>query len=220
MNNIFNRTNLKNFIYKKTPNIRDILKTSLNIYPKNKDINKDTHNKNKYISKLISNNVKFKKKNIYKKPNQLKQPKQIFTTKEPIPKRIRELVWTTNNGETFTNKCYVTWCTNNINVFNFQVGHDIPESKGGTIDIDNLKPICSNCNLSMSNKYTITEWSKLIKIDECQIDNKTIIPTGKKNDNNNNYKTTFITKIKNILPKIPSISLVNLVLNSFRYLKL
>jgi len=47
MNNIFNRTNLKNFIYKKTPNIRDILKTSLNIYHKK--------NKNTYIPKIISN---------------------------------------------------------------------------------------------------------------------------------------------------------------------
>uniref|UniRef100_A0A6C0F0Q5 HNH endonuclease 5 domain-containing protein n=1 Tax=viral metagenome TaxID=1070528 RepID=A0A6C0F0Q5_9ZZZZ len=82
--------------------------------------------------------------------------------KEPIPKRIRELVWTTHNGETFSNKCYVSWCDNKLNVFNFQVGHDIPESKGGTIDIDNLKPICGNCNLSMGNKYTITEWSKLV----------------------------------------------------------
>jgi hypothetical protein len=83
--------------------------------------------------------------------------------KETIPKRIRELVWTTHNGESFTHKCFVTWCDNNINVFNFQVGHDIPESKGGTIDIDNLKPICGNCNLSMGNRYSITEWCLLVK---------------------------------------------------------
>jgi hypothetical protein len=83
--------------------------------------------------------------------------------KETIPKRIRELVWTTHNGESFTHKCFVTWCDNNINVFNFQVGHDIPESKGGTIDIDNLKPICGNCNLSMGNRYSITEWCVLVK---------------------------------------------------------
>jgi hypothetical protein len=84
--------------------------------------------------------------------------------KESIPKRVRELVWTTHNGEVFTHKCFVSWCDNNINVFNFQVGHDIPESKGGTLDIDNLKPICGNCNLSMGNKYTITEWCKLVVI--------------------------------------------------------
>ena len=83
---------------------------------------------------------------------------------EVIPKRIREIVWTTYNGNVFDSKCYVDWCDNQINVFNFQVGHDIPESKGGTIDIHNLKPICGSCNLSMGNKYTITEWSKLVKV--------------------------------------------------------
>jgi hypothetical protein len=79
-----------------------------------------------------------------------------------LPKRIREVVWTTYNKETYSSKCYVPWCENIINVFNYQVGHDIPESKGGTYDIDNLRPICSNCNLSMGNKWTIQEWSKLI----------------------------------------------------------
>jgi len=40
---------------------------------------------------------------------------------------------------------------------------DIPESKGGTLDIKNLKPICARCNLSMSDNYTIQEWIKLSK---------------------------------------------------------
>jgi len=42
-----------------------------------------------------------------------------------------------------------------IDVFNFHVGHDIPESKGGTLDLYNLYPICGKCNRSMSNNYTI-----------------------------------------------------------------
>ena len=79
-----------------------------------------------------------------------------------LPKRIREVVWNTYNGETYSSKCYVPWCSNIINVFNYQVGHDIPESKGGTYDIGNLRPICSNCNLSMGNKWTIQEWGKLV----------------------------------------------------------
>ena len=52
---------------------------------------------------------------------------------------------------------------NEINVFDFHVGHDVPESKGGELDINNLKPICTRCNLSMSDNYTIQEWSKLSK---------------------------------------------------------
>ena len=84
--------------------------------------------------------------------------------KDVIPKRIKELVWTTYVGEVYFSKCYILWCNNIINVFNYHTGHDIPNSKGGTLDIQNLKPICSNCNLSMGNKYTIREWNKLIKL--------------------------------------------------------
>ena len=49
--------------------------------------------------------------------------------------------------------------SNTINVFNFQVGHNIPESKGGTLSLNNLKPICGRCNFSMGNNYTIDEWN-------------------------------------------------------------
>ena len=83
-------------------------------------------------------------------------------TKESIPKRIREMVWNTHNGEEYKKKCYVKWCNNQVNVFNYQVGHDIPESKGGTLDLHNLKPICGSCNQSMGNRYTIQEWNLLV----------------------------------------------------------
>ena len=140
----------------------------------------------KYRSKIIKCNKKYKNKTKgfkkynhkvkgYKKLNKQKI-KQIINISKPIttnehylkehiPKRVRELVWTTYNGKVFSCNCYVTWCDNKLNVFNFQVGHDLPESKGGTLDIDNLKPICSSCNLSMGNKYTITEWNKLVVVD-------------------------------------------------------
>ena len=39
----------------------------------------------------------------------------------------------------------------------------IPESKGGQLDVTNLKPICARCNTSMSDNYTIKEWNKLTK---------------------------------------------------------
>ena len=50
-----------------------------------------------------------------------------------------------------------------ITPFTFECGHNIPESKGGTSDIDNLRPICGNCNRSMSNSYTIDEFSNMSK---------------------------------------------------------
>jgi len=82
--------------------------------------------------------------------------------KQNIPKAIREQCWIKSFGkETFEHKCYVTWCDNLINPFDFHVGHDKPESKGGTLDVENIKPICARCNLSMSDNYTISEWIQL-----------------------------------------------------------
>ena len=43
--------------------------------------------------------------------------------------------------------------------FDFHVGHIILESKGGATKIDNLIPLCARCNLSMSDNYTIPQFS-------------------------------------------------------------
>ena len=59
--------------------------------------------------------------------------------KANIPKAIREQVWLKSFGEIFKQKCHVHWCINIINVWDFHVGHDLPESKGGSLDINNLK---------------------------------------------------------------------------------
>lgn len=77
------------------------------------------------------------------------------------PKAIREQVWIVYNKRVFDTKCHIVWCNNIIHPFNFHVGHNKPRSKQGTFDIANLRPICASCNLSMGNKYTITEWNKL-----------------------------------------------------------
>ena len=85
--------------------------------------------------------------------------------KSNIPKAIREQVWLRSFGKVYEDPCYVHWCENIINVFDFHVGHDIPESKGGTLDINNLKTICARCNLSMANTYTIKEWQDLSSLE-------------------------------------------------------
>lgn len=82
-------------------------------------------------------------------------------TKANIPKALREQVWITYAGTVFQTKCPITWCTNKINVFDFEVGHNIPESKGGTLALTNLRPICGRCNRSMSDNYTIDMWNSM-----------------------------------------------------------
>ena len=61
--------------------------------------------------------------------------------KQKIPAALREQVWIHVMGTNFDGKCPVGWCNNYITVFDFQCGHNIPESKGGTTAIDNLIPI-------------------------------------------------------------------------------
>lgn len=80
--------------------------------------------------------------------------------KAPIPKALREQVWLRDMGPRFKSKCKVRWCQNTITVFDFQCGHNLPESKGGKTDLSNLVCICSRCNLSMGNQYTIDEWNR------------------------------------------------------------
>ena len=79
--------------------------------------------------------------------------------KKPIPKALREQVWLNQMGPVFEAKRKVTWCSNSINAFSFQCGHNVPERKGGKTQLSNLIPICARCNISMGDRYTIDEWN-------------------------------------------------------------
>jgi 5-methylcytosine-specific restriction endonuclease McrA len=81
--------------------------------------------------------------------------------KEKITAALREAVWIRKMGKVFQAKCPVVWCPNVITVFDFQSGHNVPESKGGKTNIDNLLPICARCNVCMGDRYTINEWSSM-----------------------------------------------------------
>ena len=95
-------------------------------------------------------------------------PKRIFSVnkvnplkkrKDKIPIALREQVWIQQMGRTFEGKCPTAWCQNRITVFDFESGHNIPESKGGPTTLENLIPMCSRCNKSMGDRYTFDEWS-------------------------------------------------------------
>lgn len=80
--------------------------------------------------------------------------------KTNIPKSLKQAVWLKHVGQKFEGKCYISWCQNKITPFSFEVGHNIPESKGGSTTIDNLRPLCAQCNKSMGNRFTIDEFNK------------------------------------------------------------
>tara|TARA_B100000035_G_C20808191_1_gene468679 strand:+ start:94 stop:387 length:294 start_codon:yes stop_codon:yes gene_type:complete len=85
-----------------------------------------------------------------------------MTKKANIPKKLRQQCWENSFGKKYLHKCYVPWCTTIIDVWSFEVGHNIAEANGGTLDLNNLYPICSLCNKSMGT-MSIDEWSKLKK---------------------------------------------------------
>ena len=257
MNHLFSRNILNSII----PNITMKFKPSIDYrkyYKNNNRINNKNNNKNrinknnKILNKtnLLKTNNKTNLLNISNKQSIIQSINKTIIEnkhikKETIPKRIRELVWTTHNTEVFSNKCYVSWCDNIINVFNFQVGHDIPESKGGTLDIDNLKPICGNCNLSMSNNYSIKEWSNLIKNNKSISDNNNSISINNNTINDNTIiipetvitpdikeypetneiielqrNNSFLNTICNRLPTIPlQLPLITMILYPLKYIR-
>jgi hypothetical protein len=74
------------------------------------------------------------------------------TKKQKIPATIKRLVWNTYIGENIgKSKCLCCNLTD-ISQLNFSCGHIISEYYGGKISIDNLKPICLSCNLSMGTR--------------------------------------------------------------------
>ncbi len=82
------------------------------------------------------------------------------TRKVKIPASLKAEVWQRYVGDLYTAKCAVTWCSSHVTPFTFEAGHNIPESKGGETNVDNLRPICGKCNKAMGNRYTIDEYSK------------------------------------------------------------
>lgn len=90
---------------------------------------------------------------------------KISNGSRTIPKALREQVWLKHFGRTFEAKCPISWCNNNISVFDFECAHNIPfSSKNGFTILENLIPLCSRCNKSMNNNYTIDEWQNVDKI--------------------------------------------------------
>ena len=82
--------------------------------------------------------------------------------KRKIPMKVRQEVWIRCNGRVFSSKCNIAWCTTMCTCMSseWHVGHNIPESMGGTDALDNLVPICASCNLGMGNNLSIDEWEQ------------------------------------------------------------
>lgn len=93
-----------------------------------------------------------------------KEEKAIPKKKKAIPKALKASVWVTYVGkEVGMTKCPCCG-TDEITQLNFECGHIIAESNGGSTTIDNLRPVCGKCNKSMGvmnmDEFTNTYFPK------------------------------------------------------------
>jgi len=90
--------------------------------------------------------------------------------REKIPATIRNIVFKTH---VINNKCYCCKIED-ISLANFECGHIIAVKDGGENNIDNLRPICGNCNKSMGAKnmyeFMLKYGLNELKIDKSNID--------------------------------------------------
>lgn len=74
-------------------------------------------------------------------------------TRNSIPKNIRKQTWYQNIGESVGSAKCICCNINDISQLKFEAGHIQPKSKGGSNTVDNLLPICGECNRSMSDTH-------------------------------------------------------------------
>lgn len=77
---------------------------------------------------------------------------EVKVKKKTIPKVMKDLCWSKYVGDT-VGKIKCMCCeTNEVKMNDFQCGHVIAEANGGMITVDNLRPICKACNVSMGTE--------------------------------------------------------------------
>ena len=83
------------------------------------------------------------------------------TLLENVPKIHKSLVWNEYIGLDIGRTKCLCCNMNDINILNFHMGHVIAKSKGGSMRVENMRPICSQCNLSMRNENMIDFMKRL-----------------------------------------------------------
>jgi hypothetical protein len=112
----------------------------------------------------IDQNIKINKKLLPKLAEIEKDCKNIIKPKKQrIPHALKIACWNKNIGEKIgQSKCFCCKITK-IEQLNFHAGHIISEANGGILHIDNILPICKNCNLSMNTQNLYTFKNKYFK---------------------------------------------------------
>ena len=85
---------------------------------------------------------------------ELTSSEKYSTKKKYIPKKIKTDTWETYMGKNYEGLC-MCCSRRQITIQHFHCGHVISEFNGGKTEIANLRPVCSECNLSMKTKHML-----------------------------------------------------------------
>ena len=69
--------------------------------------------------------------------------------KKSIPKILKDLTWQRWIGDDIAKAKCLCCGVNEIKMNSFHCGHVVAEADGGSTTVDNLRPVCATCNLSM-----------------------------------------------------------------------
>ena len=69
--------------------------------------------------------------------------------KKGVPKILKDLTWSKWIGDDIAKTKCLCCGVNEIKMNSFHCGHVIAEAFGGPTTVDNLRPVCATCNLSM-----------------------------------------------------------------------
>jgi len=94
--------------------------------------------------------------------------------KKTVPKVMRDLAWNKWIGENVAKHTCMCCEINEIRMNSFHCGHVLAEANGGKTSVDNLRPICAACNLSMGTE-NMTDFKK-----RCDLGGKPSPPTPPK----------------------------------------
>jgi len=90
-------------------------------------------------------------------PDTSEKPKtkkpQVKKPKKSIPKVVKDLTWARWVGDSVAKTKCLCCGVNEIKMNSFHCGHVISEANGGKTTVDNLRPVCATCNLSMRTQH-------------------------------------------------------------------
>lgn len=69
--------------------------------------------------------------------------------KKSVPKVVKDLTWQKWIGDEVAKAKCLCCGINEIKMNSFHCGHVVAEAMGGPTTVDNLRPVCATCNLSM-----------------------------------------------------------------------